>query len=81
MGGNFREETKRQLPKSVTNVYVKTDNTRNIYREPGKTFVLPLSRIESKDSLCLLGSEKLGGGEEATQIHCGPQWEAKWVSN
>ena len=81
MGGNFREETKRELPKSVTNVYVKTDNTRNIYREPGKTFVLPLSRIESKDSFCLFGSEKSGGGEEATQIHCGPQWEAKWVSN
>ena len=49
MGGDPREETKRELPKSVTNVYVKTaDNTKNIYREPGKTFVLPLSRIESK---------------------------------
>ena len=52
MGGDPREETKRELPKSVTNVYVKTDNTKNIYREPGKTFVLPLSRIESKHSIC-----------------------------
>ena len=48
MGSDPREETKRELPKSVTNVYVKADNTKNIYREPGKTFVLPLSRIESK---------------------------------
>ncbi len=54
-GGASREETKRELPKGISNVYVKTDNTRNIYREPGKTFVLPLSRIESKRLSMFIG--------------------------
>ena len=84
-GKDPREETKRELPKNISNVYVKTDNTRNIYREPGKTFVLPLSRIESKDSHRLSSSEKSGCGKEVTQIHCRPRrrrwWETKWLSN
>ncbi len=50
MGGNGEEETKRQLPKGLTsNVYIKTDNTKNIFGGGGgKTYVLPLSKIECK---------------------------------
>jgi regulator of telomere elongation helicase 1 len=49
------EEFKRVIPGSSTNLFVKADNTKNLFREPGmggggggKTMVLPQQRIEYK---------------------------------
>ncbi len=44
------EESKRVIP-NTTNVYVKTDNNKQMIREPGqagKTLVLPQQRIDYK---------------------------------